>query len=48
MKVLNLLLAEWVYELSIGARVDVKPPVDRLSMNGFRKGTQETRMAKLS
>jgi hypothetical protein len=48
MKVLNLLFEEWMYELSIGARVDVKPPVDKLSINGFRKGTQETRMAKLS
>jgi hypothetical protein len=48
MKVLNLLLGPWLNELSIEERVEVKPPVDRLSMNGFMKGIQEMMMAALS
>jgi hypothetical protein len=48
MKVLNLLLVPWVNELSIGSRVEVKPPVDIFSMNGFMKGMQETTIARLS
>jgi hypothetical protein len=47
-KVLNLLLEPWLNELSIEERVEVKPPVDRLSMNGFMKGIQEMMMAALS
>jgi hypothetical protein len=35
-------------ELSIEERVEVKPPVERLSMNGFMKGIQEMMMAALS
>ena len=35
-------------ELSIGVMVDARPPEDMLSMNGFKKGRQEAKMAKLS
>jgi len=48
MKVLNLLFAPWVNELSIEERVEVKPPVERLSMNGFMNGKQDTTIATLS
>jgi hypothetical protein len=46
--VLNLLFPPREKELSMGARVDAKPPVDRFSMKGFRKGMQATRIARLS
>ena len=36
MKVLNLLFVVWVKGLSIGARVEAKPPVERFSVKGFR------------
>ena len=47
-KVPNLLFAPWVNELSIEERVEVKPPVDKLSMNGFMNGKQEMIIATLS
>jgi hypothetical protein len=32
----------------MGSRVEVNPPVDMLSMKGFRNGMQEKNMAKVS
>ena len=35
-------------ELSIGSSVEAKAPEEKISRNGFRKGRQAAKMAKLS
>jgi hypothetical protein len=46
--VLSLLFLAREKELSIGSTVDAKPPLERFSMKGFRKGKQATKIATLS
>jgi hypothetical protein len=47
-KVLSLLLLVRENELFIGSTVDAKPPVERFSMKGFKKGKQAKKIATLS